>query len=127
MTHNRISLAYPGSKIYGVHLLGVQIKENTDIPPGQIFYIDSGLHQKPDQLRGDRFYSDPDLLLSGIFYAAVFENDQVLVIWMICIALYSIFNNLLLSLAENAGLLAIWYAADLLTWHRKKIEPETGQ
>ena len=46
------------------------------------------------------------------------ENDQVLAIWMLCIALYSIFNNLMLSVSENAGLLAIWYALGLLKWNR---------
>ena len=61
------------------------------------------------------------LFYTIITYASVLENDQVLAIWMLCIALYSIFNNLMLSVSENAALLAIWYALGLLKWHRKKL------
>ncbi|HAB93844.1 MAG TPA: hypothetical protein DCF49_03615, partial [Lachnospiraceae bacterium] len=56
-----------------------------------------------------------------IMYAAVLENDKVLAIWLFCMALYSIFNNLLLSVSENTALLAIWYAVGLLKWNRKKV------
>ena len=55
-----------------------------------------------------------------ILYASVLENDRTLAIWMISIALYSMFNNLLLLPAENASMFGIWYALDLLKWHRKK-------
>ena len=57
---------------------------------------------------------------SIILYAAVIERDKVLIIWMICIAVYSMFNNLLLSPTENGSILAIWYALDLIKWHREK-------
>ena len=55
-----------------------------------------------------------------MLYAAVLENEKTLAIWLICIALYSMFNNLLLSPAENAAMFGIWYAIDLLKWHKAK-------
>ena len=118
--HYRISLAFVGIKDYGVHLLGVQIKENTDVSTGRYFYIDSGFIKN---LLGYGVIVFIMIILyyTIITYASVLENDQVLAIWMLCIALYSIFNNLLLSVSENAGLLAIWYALGLLKWNRKKL------
>ena len=118
--HYRISLAFVGIKDYGVHLLGVQIKENTDVSTGRYFYIDSG-YIKNLLGYGLIVFIMIILYYTIITYASVLENDQVLAIWMLCIALYSIFNNLMLSVSENAGLLAIWYALGLLKWHRKKL------
>ena len=118
--HYRISLAFVGIKDYGVHLLGVQIKENTDVSTGRYFYIDSG-YIKNLLGYGVIVFIMIILFYTIITYASVLENDQVLAIWMLCIALYSIFNNLMLSVSENAGLLAIWYALGLLKCHRKKL------
>ena len=118
--HYRISLAFVGIKDYGVHLLGVQIKENTDVSTGRYFYIDSG-YIKNLLGYGVIVFIMIILFYTIITYASVLENDQVLAIWMLCIALYSIFNNLMLSVSENAALLAIWYALGLLKWHRKKL------
>ena len=118
--HYRISLAFVGIKDYGVHLLGVQIKENTDVSTGRYFYIDSG-YIKNLLGYGVIVFIMIILFYTIITYASVLENDQVLAIWMLCIALYSIFNNLMLSVSENAGLLAIWYALGLLKWNRKKL------
>ena len=119
-SHSRISLAFLGIRDYGVHLLGVQIKENTDATTGKYFYIDSG-YIKNLLVYGLIVFVIIILFYSVIMYAAILENDRVLAIWLFCIALYSIFNNLLLSVSENAGLLAIWYALGLLKWHRKKL------
>ena len=119
-SHSRISLAFLGIRDYGVHLLGVQIKENTDATTGKYFYIDSG-YIKNLLVYGLIVFAIIILFYSVIMYAAILENDRVLAIWLFCIALYSIFNNLLLSVSENAGLLAIWYALGLLKWHRKKL------
>ena len=118
--HYRISLAFVGIKDYGIHLLGVQIKENTDVSTGRYFYIDSG-YIKNLLGYGLIVFIMIILYYTIITYASVLENDQVLAIWMLCIALYSIFNNLMLSVSENAGLLAIWYALGLLKWNRKKL------
>lgn len=119
-SHSRISLAYLGIRDYGVHLLGVQIKENTDSSSGRYFYIDSGYIKN---LLGFGLIVFVMIILyyTVIMYAAILENDRVLAIWMLCMAIYSIFNNLLLSVSENAAFLAIWYAAGLLKWHRKKL------
>ncbi len=119
MTHNRISLAYKGITRYGVHLFGIQIVENTDSTKGSYFYIDSGY------IKNLLNYGLIVLIMilvyySVILYAAIIERDKVLAIWLICIAVYSMFNNLLLSPAENGSLLAIWYALDLIKWHRQK-------
>ena len=119
MTHNRISLAYKGITKYGVHLFGVQIVENTDSSKGTYFYIDSGY------IKNLLNYGLIVLILiliyySIILYAAIIERDKVLAIWLICIAVYSMFNNLLLSPTENGSMLAIWYALDLIRWHRQK-------
>lgn len=119
MTHNRVSLAYQGIKNYGVHLFGTQIVENTDTTKGRYFYIDSGYIKNMINY-GLIVFVLILIYYTVIFYAAVVENDKVLVIWMICVAFYSLFNNLLLSPAENGSLFAFWYAADLLAWHGKK-------
>jgi len=119
MTHNRISLAYKGITRYGVHPFGIQIVENTDSTKGSYFYIDSGY------IKNLLNYGLIVLIMilvyyTVILYAAIIERDKVLAIWLICIAVYSMFNNLLLSPAENGSLLAIWYALDLIKWHRQK-------
>ena len=119
-SHSRISLAFLGIRDYGVHLLGVQIKENTDASTGKYFYIDSG-YIKNLLVYGLIVFVMIILFYTFIMYAAILENDQVLAIWMLCIALYSIFNNLLLSVSENTALLAVWYALGLVKWHRKKL------
>ena len=119
ITHNRVSLAYKGIRDYGVHLFGVQLVENTDSTKGAYFYIDSGY------IKNLLNYGVIVLILiliyySVILYAAIIERDKVLAIWLICIAFYSMFNNLLLSPTENGSMLAIWYALDLIRWHRLK-------
>ena len=119
MSHSRISLGFLGIRDYGVKLLGSQIKENTDHLAGKYFYIDSGFLKNLLNY-GLIVFIMIILYYTVILYAAVVEHDIVLAIWLICVAVYSIFNNLLLSVSENAGLLAIWYALDLLKWHRKK-------
>ena len=67
------------------------------------------------------------LFYSVIMYAALLEHDRVLAIWLFCMALYSIFNNLMISVPENAGLLAIWYAIGLLKWNRKKVRQRRAE
>lgn len=119
-SHSRISLAFLGIRDYGVHLFGVQIKENTDLSQGRYFYIDSG-YIKNLIGYGLIVFIMIILFYSVIMYASLLEHDRVLAIWLFCMALYSIFNNLLLSVSENAGLLAIWYAIGLLKWNRMKV------
>lgn len=118
-THKRVAYSKQGLDTYGVHLFGTQIKENTDSTKGAYFYLDSAYIK-------DMIYFGLIVFLmilvfyTIILYASVLENDRTLAIWMISIALYSMFNNLLLLPAENASMFGIWYALDLLRWHRKK-------
>ena len=118
-THKRLAYSNQGLKKYGVHLLGTQIVENTDSTRGTYFYLDSA-YMKDMIYYGLIVFIMILLFYSVMLYASVLENDKTLAIWLICIALYSMFNNLLTSPAENAAMFGIWYAIDLLKWHRKK-------
>ncbi len=118
-SHNRLRLSSEGLKQYGVHLLGKQIVENTDNTKGRYFYLDSA-YMKDLIYFGLIVFVLILVFYSVMFYASVLENDRTLAAWLFCIALYSMFNNLLTSPAENAALFGIWYALDLLKWHRKK-------
>ena len=118
-SHKRLALSSQGLKNYGVHLLGTQIVENTDTTKGTYFYLDSA-YIKDMIYYGLIVFIIILLVYSVMLYASVLENDKTLAIWLVCIALYSMFNNLLLSPAENAAMFGIWYAVDLLKWHGKK-------
>ena len=118
-THKRLALSNQGLNTYGVHLFGTQIKENTDSTKGTYFYLDSA-YIKDMIYFGLIVFIMILLFYSVMLYASILENDRTLAIWLICIALYSMFNNLLLLPAENATLFGIWYALDLIKWHRKK-------
>lgn len=118
-THKRLALSHQGLETYGLHLFGIQIKENTDSTKGAYFYLDSA-YIKDMIYFGLIVFVMILLFYSVMLYASVLENDRTLAIWLICIALYSMFNNLLLLPAENATLFGIWYALDLIKWHRDK-------
>ncbi len=119
LIHFRISLPNQALKKYGVHLLGTQIVENTDSTQGDYFYIDSG-YIKNLINNGLIVLLLILAVYSVMLYAAILEHDKLLTIWLICVAAYSLFNNLLLYPVENGSLFAIWYAIDLIKWHRKK-------
>jgi hypothetical protein len=118
-SHKRVALSKQGLDTYGLHLFGTQIKENTDSTKGAYFYLDSA-YIKDMIYFGLIVFIMILVFYTIILYASVVENDRTLAIWMISIALYSMFNNLLLLPAENASMFGIWYALDLLMWHRKK-------
>ena len=118
-THKRVAYSKQGLDTYGVHLLGTQIKENTDSTKGAYFYLDSA-YIKDMIYFGLIVFIMILVFYTIILYASVLENDRTLAIWMISIALYSMFNNLLLLPAENASMFGIWYALDLLKWHSRK-------
>ena len=126
MTHFRISLAHQGYQNYGIHLLGSQIVENTDRSKGRYFYIDSG-YMKNLIGYGILVFILILVMYSVMLYAAIVERDKMLAVWLICIAMYSVFNNLLLSPSENGSLFALWYSIDLIKWNRyKKKVRKTG-
>ena len=119
MIHYRFSLAHQGIQKHGIHLLGSAMQENTDRTKGAYFYVDSG-YMKNLLNFGVIVFVLILIMYSIMLYAAIVEHDTMLAIWLICVAIYSIFNNMLLSPKENGSLFAIWYAIDLLHWHRKK-------
>jgi hypothetical protein len=119
MIHFRLSLPNQALKKYGVHLLGTQIAENTDTTQGDYFYVDSGFMKNLINY-GLIVFILILLLYSVMLYAAILEHDKLLTIWLICVAVYSVFNNMLLSPMENGSLFAIWYAIDLIKWHKEK-------
>ena len=63
------------------------------------------------------------ILLFGIFslisVAAVKNEDTVLCIWMVCIAAYSLMNNVVLNPEQNCSLFAFWYALGVWTQRRR--------
>ena len=73
------------------------------------FYIDSG-YMKALLSYGIIFTALLLLVYMLIFRAAIRIGDRVLCIWIFCIALYSVFNNLLTSPLSNCSFLGIWYA-----------------
>ena len=112
-SHNRVELTYQGLRKYGVHLFGRVVEANTDFQKGKYFYIDSGYMKNLLSL-GVIFMILLLALYAMMSYSAVRTRDRVLCIWMLCVALYSIFNNYMISPVENTSILAIWYAASAL-------------
>ena len=119
LVHFRLSLAYKGYKTYGVHLLGAPVIENTDRSKGAYFYIDSG-YMKVLINYGVIVLIVILAMYAVMMYAAVIEHDKMLAIWLVCIAFYSMFNNLLLSPIENGAMFGLWYAVKLIRWHKRK-------
>ena len=119
LIHFRLSLPNQALKKYGVHLFGAQIVENTDTTQGDYFYVDSGFMKNLINY-GLIVFILILILYSVMLYAAIIEHDKLLTIWLICVAVYSVFNNLLLSPMENGSLFAIWHAIDLIKWHKQK-------
>lgn len=122
-SHSRVRLNHQGIVKYGVHLLGQQVVVNSDqTDMDKYFYIDSG-YMKALLSYGIIFTALLLLVYMLIFRAAIRIGDRVLCIWIFCIALYSVFNNLLTSPLSNCSFLGIWYAARILRdYSRKKRE-----
>ena len=53
-----------------------------------------------------------------ISVAAVKNSDTVLCIWMVCVAGYSLMNNVLMDPEQCCTLFAVWYALDV--WKRRR-------
>lgn len=118
-SHSRVSLAGRAIKQYGIHLFGSQIVENTDETRGTYFYVDSG-YIKTLVMYGAIVFAVVLIMYMFMTYAAMIEHDQVLAIWLVTIAIYSIYNNNLLSPAENGSVLALCYCMQLYSFHKKK-------
>ena len=117
LTHFRIRHAAEGLKTYGIHPFSQVIYQNGDLESPNYFYIDSA-YMKILINYGLVFA----IVLLGIYamisVAAVKNGDTVLCIWMVCIAGYSLMNNVLLDTEQCCTLFAFWYAIQV--WRKKK-------
>lgn len=122
LTHNRIRLSHEGIERYGVHLVGQAIQ----FVPGQdnadYFYIDSAYIRLLVNY-GIIFFAVVMAFYAFISVMAVRARDRVLCCWMACVAVYSMFNNMILYPVENAGFLAIWYAISIYKRGRETYKP----
>ena len=119
LTHFRIRHASEGLKTYGIHPFGQVVYQNGDLESPNYFYIDSA-YMKVLINYGLVFA----IILFGIYamisVAAVTNQDIVLCIWMVCIAGYSLMNNVLMDPEQCCTLFAFWYALDV--WRQKRID-----
>ncbi|MBR2728342.1 MAG: oligosaccharide flippase family protein [Lachnospiraceae bacterium] len=117
LTHFRIRHAAEGLKSYGIHPFGQVVYQNGDLQSPNYFYIDSA-YMKVLINYGLVFA----IILFGVYamisVAAVKNGDTVLCIWMVCIAGYSLMNNVLLDPEQCCTLFAFWHALEV--WRRKK-------
>ena len=125
LTHFRIRHAAEGLKRYGIHPFGQVIYQNGDLQSPNYFYIDSA-YMKILINYGLVFA----VILFGIYamisVAAVRNRDTVLCIWMVCIAGYSLMNNVLLNTEQCCTLFALWYALEVWGSGRRKKIPQTA-
>jgi O-antigen/teichoic acid export membrane protein len=117
LAHFRIRHSATGLKLYGISPLGQIVRQNGNLKSPNYFYIDSAYMKM--LINYGLIFS---ILLFGIFslisVAAVKNEDTVLCIWMVCIAAYSLMNNVVLNPEQNCSLFAFWYA--LGVWTQRK-------
>ena len=127
LTHFRIRHAAEGLKSYGIHPFGQVVYQNGDLESPNYFYIDSA-YMKVLINYGLVFAIILFSVYAMISVAAVKNSDTVLCIWMVCVAGYSLMNNVLMDPEQCCTLLAFWYALDV--WKRRRspdyIHPEPG-
>ena len=117
LAHFRIRHSATGLKLYGISPLGQIVQQNGNLKSPNYFYIDSAYMKM--LINYGLIFS---ILLFGIFslisVAAVKNEDTVLCIWMVCIAAYSLMNNVVLNPEQNCSLFAFWYALGVWTQRR---------
>ena len=118
LAHFRIRHSATGLKLYGISPLGQIVRQNGNLKSPNYFYIDSAYMKM--LINYGLIFS---ILLFGIFslisVAAVKNEDTVLCIWMVCIAAYSLMNNVVLNPEQNCSLFAFWYAIGVWTQRRR--------
>ena len=118
LAHFRIRHSATGLKLYGISPLGQIVRQNGNLKSPNYFYIDSAYMKL--LINYGLIFS---ILLFGIFslisVAAVKNEDTVLCIWMVCIAAYSLMNNVVLNPEQNCSLFAFWYALGVWTQRRR--------
>lgn len=113
-SHSRIRLQNQGFLTYGFHLFGQEILLNSDQSDmSTYFYIDSG-YMKTLFSYGIIFTLLAILLYTLIFRAALKAGDRIMASMMVCMALYNVFNNLMMTAVSNCTFLAVWYAVRVL-------------
>ncbi len=122
LTHFRIRHAAEGLKRYGIRPFSQVVYQNGDLQSPNYFYIDSA-YMKVLINYGLVFA----VILFGIYamisVAAVKNRDTTLCIWMVCIAGYSLMNNVLLDPEQCCTLFAFWYALEVFGIGKKKTLP----
>ena len=118
LAHFRIRHSATGLKLYGISPLGQIVQQNGNLKSPNYFYIDSAYMKM--LINYGLIFS---ILLFGFFslisVAAVKNEDTVLCIWMVCIAAYSLMNNVVLNPEQNCSLFAFWYALGVWTQRRR--------
>ena len=118
LAHFRIRHSATGLKLYGISPLGQIVQQNGNLKSPNYFYIDSAYMKM--LINYGLIFS---ILLFGIFslisVAAVKNEDTVLCIWMVCIAAYSLMNNVVLNPEQNCSLFAFWYAIGVWTQRKR--------
>ena len=117
LTHFRIRHAAEGLKRYGIHPFSQVVYQNGDLQSPNYFYIDSA-YMKVLINYGLVFAIILFSVYAIISVAAVKNSDTVLCIWMVCVAGYSLMNNVLMDPEQCCTLLAFWYALDV--WKRRR-------
>ena len=125
LTHFRIRHAAEGLKRYGIHPFGQVVYQNGDLQSPNYFYIDSA-YMKVLINYGLIFAVILFSIYAMISVAAVRNRDTVLCIWMLCIAGYSLMNNVLMDPEQCCSLFAFWYALDVMRQNRRGRTYYTG-
>lgn len=115
--HNRLYLGQQGLYQYGISLFGQKINEQNETALSSYFYIDSG-YMKVLLTLGLIVFLLIIAAYCVMYLEAVRHQDLVLCIWLLIVAGYNIFNNILFSPGTNTAVLAVWYIAGLI-WRRR--------
>ena len=111
--NGRLNLSFIGLQKYGITLLGQQIDMvgNTQIYLGEAgredyFFIDSA-YVYIVICYGVLIAAALLLMYSLIFYRACKQNDKKMIIWMVCLLVFSFVNNAIIYIAYNPLLLGL--------------------
>lgn len=105
LQYNNVAL-----KKYGLHWLGAKVTYNTGTVTNNYsdyFYIDSGYVET-----GIRYGIILLVVLICIYMMilkkAIDNREYVLIVWIVLLAIYNMFNNMMFSVTTNSSIFAIW-------------------
>ena len=106
---NRLLLNKRALTVYGLKWFGQVIEFNTNFSSGidNYMYIDSGYMNLLIQY-GIVAFIVVLTIYSFVFWNAMKREDNVLVIWLLCICIYNVVNGMLLNPVTNSSLFAVW-------------------